>query len=473
MKSHVTFQQALQDPDLFAHVLQGESWANWRAVLKALNCEALSQDELEIFRRLSGRYRPPSSITEALMLFGRRAGKDFAIATYADYLATVPDYSDVLSPGEVGTVLILAPDLRQSRATMKYCLGILEACPKLSESIDNATLDLIELKSGICIEARAASFKRIRGVTAIAILANECAFWSSDDGSANPDSEILNAARPMLATTGGPLLAFSSPYAKRGYAYETYQKSYGPNGAEDILVFKAPTRTMNPTISQDIVDRAVERDPEMASAEYLAEFRSDISTFIDREVVESLVVKGIAERPYQEGVEYTCGVDPSGGVADSFTLGISHRDADGVAVLDVVREIVPPFSPEATVSELAKTIKNYRIRKVTGDAYAGLWPREQFEKHNISYEVSGRNRSVIYQEFLPLANSRKVSLLDNRRLVNQLSSLERRTGRTGRDAINHPQGGHDDVCNSSALSLLLAAEQRKAQPILISTFEYC
>jgi hypothetical protein len=104
-------------------------------------------------------------------------------------------------------------------------------------------------------------------------LADECAFWLSDE-SANPDVEILNAARPALATTQGPLIAISSPYARRGALWETYRRHYGPEGDPMILVAQGATRDFNPDLPQSIIDRAMERDPAAASAEYMAQFRT-------------------------------------------------------------------------------------------------------------------------------------------------------------------------------------------------------
>jgi len=46
---------------------------------------------------------------------------------------------------------------------------------------------------------------------------------------------------------------------------------------------------MNPTVKQSIIDQAFERDPASASAEYGAEFRSDIAQFVSREAVEACV----------------------------------------------------------------------------------------------------------------------------------------------------------------------------------------
>ena len=38
---------------------------------------------------------------------------------------------------------------------------------------------------------------------------------------------------------------------------------------------------MNPSLPKRVVDEAMERDPESARAEYMAEFRSDLERFIN------------------------------------------------------------------------------------------------------------------------------------------------------------------------------------------------
>ena len=49
-----------------------------------------------------------------------------------------------------------------------------------------------------------------------------------------------------------------------------------------------------------------------------------------------------------------------------------------------------------------------------------------------------------------MINSRRINLLDHRKLINQLLGLERRTARGGRNSIDHAPGGHDDVANAVA-----------------------
>ena len=89
------------------------------------------------------------------------------------------------------------------------------------------------------------------------------------------------------------------------------------------------------------------------------------------------------------------------------------------------------------LEEFAKIIRSYRCTKVYGDRYGGEWPREQFRKHGVNYEPSEKTKSDLYRDLLPLINSGAVDLLEHDRLVTQLTSLERRTARGGRD-LNCP-----------------------------------
>src|SRR5215467_11181556 len=110
-----------------------------------------------------------------------------------------------------------------------------------------------------------------------------------------------------------------------------------------------------------------------------------------------------------QSVRYCGFVDPSGGSADSMTLAIGHREND-VVVIDALRERRPPFSPEDVVAEFSQLLATYHITRVTGDRYAGEWPRERFREHNITYEPALKPKSDLYRDLLPLINSRKIDL---------------------------------------------------------------
>jgi hypothetical protein len=251
------------------------------------------------------------------------------------------------------------------------------------------------------------------------------------------------------------VIAGSSPYARRGVLWDAFRRWFGKDDARN-LVWQAATRVMNPTISRDFIDSEYERDPASAAAEYGAEFRSDVAEFVSLDVLEACTADGLFEIAPLSGTAYLAFCDPSGGSSDSMTLAIAHHD-DGVAVLDCVREVRAPFQPEAVVEDFCKTLASYGVAKVTGDRYAGEWPREQFLKRNVTYVPSERVKSDLYRDALPLLNSRKCQLLDIRRLVSQLHGLERKTARGGKDSIDHGPGQHDDLANAVAGAIVLAS----------------
>jgi hypothetical protein len=446
----LTILDAVADDKLFAPWFRDRAtWNVWFAMLAALFGLPLTDEQLAIYQRCSGRTVPPSApASEAWLVCGRRAGKSFVLALIAVYLAAFHDYRRYLSPGERGTVLIIATDRKQARTIFRYIRALLTQVPMLAKLITREDRETFDLENSVTIEVGTASFKSVRGYTIVAALCDEIAFWPTDD-SAQPDYEILDALRPGMATIpNAMLLCASSPYARRGALWDAHRRHFGKDG-DTTLVWQAPTRTMNPSVPQRIIDEATERDAASAAAEYGAQFRSDVESFVNREAVDACVSVGVRERPPMPDVSYSAFVDPSGGSADSFTLAIAHQE-DDVAVLDAIRERRPPFSPEDVVLEFATLLKTYRIAEVQGDRYAGDWPRERFREHGIAYELAAKPKSDLYRDLLPAINSRKVDLLEDARLVAQIVGLERRTARGGKDSIDHAPNAQDDLANSVA-----------------------
>jgi hypothetical protein len=259
-----------------------------------------------------------------------------------------------------------------------------------------------------------------------------------------------------LLTTRGPLIMVSSAYAKKGVLWETYRKHYGPDGAPLILVAKGTSRDFNPTLPQAEIDRALEADRVRNSAEYLSEFRSDIESFVPLEVVEGCI-GDYREMMPAAGVRYLGFCDPSGGSEDSFTVAVAHR-LDEQVIVDAIREVCPPFSPERVVEDFSVLLKSYQIDRVTGDHYAGEFPRELFRKHGIKYELAKLTKSDLFRDMLPLLNSGRITLPRHDRLIAQLVGLERQVSRLGKDSISHAAiaGAHDDIANACAGVAMLA-----------------
>jgi hypothetical protein len=450
----MTIIDAIGDPQLFARWFKDRAtWQPWLSFLAALFGLPMTAEQREIYRQCTGRDHAQKS-SEAWIVAGRRGGKSFVLALVAVFLAAFHDYRPYLTPGERGMILIIATDKRQARVIFRYVRALLTLVPMLAKLVERETETTFDLRGSVSIEIQTANFRSIRGYTVVSALCDEIAFWPTTDDSSNPDTEILAALRPAMSTIpSAMLLCASSPYAKRGALYDAYRRYYGKDGP--VLVWQATTLQMNPTIPASVIAEATERDPESARAEYQAQFRDDISSFIREELLNACIDAGEIERPRHKDFAYAAFCDPSGGSSDSMTLAIGHQE-QALAVLDAVREVPAPFAPSEAVSEFAALLKSYGISRVTGDRYAGEWPREAFSLHGITYEPSEYNKSEIYQDFLARLNGREAALLDHSAMKRQFLALERRTARGGRDSIDHGPGGHDDICNAVAGCLTLA-----------------
>lgn len=458
----VTIREAMTDPALFGEQFAGESFTAWRALLSGYDGLTLNDEELTYWKTLTGREEQPTGAHDELWLVvGRRGGKSQCAALLAVYEAAFRDYTDRLSPGEVATVMVMSADKKQARSVFRYISGLLHGNAMLERMIVREDRESIELSNRTVIEVTTASFRTARGYSVACCIADEIAFWRSED-SANPDHEIINAIRPAMATLDGRLVALSSPYARRGALWDAYKRYHGKTGP--ILVAQAPTHTMNPSLPLRFIEQAYERDEAAAKAEYGAEFRTDVEGFLTREVVEACTVPGRIELPPLKGVKYSAFTDSSGGSKDAWTMAIGHLEGQTV-VVDAIRGRKPPFSPDGVVEEYSDLLSQYGIKKVTGDRYGGQFPVELFRKYGIEYIPADRPRSDLYRDTLPLMNSGRVELPEHTQLLTQFTSLERRTARSGRETIDHGPNGSDDYCNSAAGVITLLGLARRSKPL--------
>jgi hypothetical protein len=412
------------------------SWNAWRAVLDKVTDE----------------------VRELYVIAGRGSGKSRIAALLATCFA-VRTYRRV--PGERIFVGVFGPDRKQAKVTFSYILGLLRSVPELASMIEREVRESVELTNGVTIEVLTASQASARSRAYAIAVVEEAAFLPQDD-SASPDVELVRALRPALARVQGSLLAVvSSPYARRGViwtAYEKYRTSSiqglkqverdeeGRTDDPSVVVVNAPTKELNPLFDAVAIEKAFEEDPIAAGTEYGAQFRSDVEDFVQREVVEACVILGRHELAPEKSRRYRAFVDPSGGRVDSMTMAIGYQEEGRVVVAALV-ERKAPFSPEQVVEELAARLRSFGVVEVKGDRYGGEWPAEMFRKHGVTYEASEKAKSELYLDALPLLNSRRYELTDDKRLVEQLVGLERRTARGGRDSIDHRPGAHDDLAN--------------------------
>jgi len=454
--------QAMKSKALFAPLFKDPTtWRNWEVFLRAIYGLGIKDpQDLALFKACTGRETPPmEQVREAWAIISRRGGKSYITGLNGVFIVTFRDWRPYLSPGERGWVFIIATDRQQAGIIMGYIQGIFHNVKALRGLIEKQTADEILLRNSVGIAVKTASFRGVRGYTIICAILEEIAFWRSEE-SANPDKEILAAIRPALATVpGSMLIGISTPYSRTGVLFEMFKNYYGQ--ASGPLIWRAPTRVMNPTVSAELIEAALREDPEAARSEWEGEWRSDIAAFIGSDLVEAVTVPGRFELPKIGGVSYYAFADPSGGRQDSFTLAIAHREKSGRLILDVLRERRPPFQPSGVVEEYAGLLKAYGIREVTSDRFAGEWVSEAFRERGIDVRASEFTASEIYLEAQPLITNGTAELLDQKRLAAQLAGLERRARSGGKDLITHYPGGHDDCANAACGALTLASRDEQ------------
>jgi hypothetical protein len=472
MKAFPTIVEAMSDPRLFGAMYQGASWDGWKVVLKAAFGLPMTAEEIAFFKIVAGD-RDPSGrrCKELVMAVGRRGGKDAISALICAYAAMSFKPDGRVRAGERPLILLLGADREQARNLLRYVRGLFEI-PALKTLITRQTQDGFELTSGVDVFVGTADWRTIRGRTVLLCVANEIAFWM-DENSANPDREIIAAVRPAMATLADQamLIMISSVYRKAGVLYDRWSKFYGVND-ENTLVIQGTSRQFNPTIDQSVVDDAMADDAAVAGAEFQSIWRDDLSGYLTPDQIRAVVDKGITVRPPQSGTKYEAWVDASSGQGkDSMCCAIGHRGDNGIAIVDHIIEISPPFRPSDAVARVSAAMKTYFITRCTGDKWALGFVASEFERNGITLDHADKPGSEIYRQALPVITSMRCRLPDNARMIAQFANLERRALPGGNERIDHPRGQHDDVSMVVAGCLVALSTELRGANAWLAVYE--
>lgn len=455
----------LLDLNLCGRTFAAASFAAFRAFVAAVFGLPMTEEMLAIYRECTGRQLAPlAAFARGVLIGGRGVGKTLGGVFLMLYVGASRDYRKILGPGELATVAFVTPDRKQSRVAMRYLKGLIAQSPMLAKLVESETSDSVTLTTGCVLEVHTANFKSVRGYSLAGVVVDEAAFLPTDD-AANPDIELIRAVTPGLARVPGSLLlCMSSPYSRRGFIWEAFRKYHGVDGAP-CLVWQAPTRRMNPTIPQAVIDEAMADDPAAARSEWGAQFREDLEGLIGMTELERCCEPDRIRRPPQEHIIYAGATDAASGTTagDSWTAVAYHQehaDAGRIAVIDDVIEIRPPFQPSEAAERLAAFFRPYGVGSVVSDKYASQFLVEALRRVHLAWRASEFNRSEAYLAALPWLVGGRVSLPDPnasptaQRLIHQFANLQRRTtASTGRDLVDHPRGGHDDLSNVVALAI--------------------
>jgi hypothetical protein len=168
--------------------------------------------------------------------------------------------------------------------------------------------------------------------------------------------------------------------------------------------------------------------------------------FLDQGAVLQAIDIGRPSHPPQPTARHVAFVDMAGGSNDDACLAIARKSGRRTIVDLVVNQAGrPPFNPRSAVKKFAGVLKEYGVRRVVGDNYAGQTFQMDFAAEGITYKVSPLSKTELYEKFEPKLNAGEIELPDIPKLQKQLLTLVLRGSR-----VDHQPGDHDDWANAAA-----------------------
>jgi hypothetical protein len=419
---------------------------------------------------------PDEARDVAVALAGARAGKSYVFcALRLLHLALIADLS-TMAPGELAAALIVAPDLRLARQTLRYALGAAKSEPSIAALIASESADgfVLRREGGRTVSLECLPATRggsaVRGRSLVGAVLDECAFFRDDSYTVN-DVEVFRAIAPRIMPSG-QLIVASTPWAEAGLLFELWRDNFGkPTTA---LVAHAPTTLLrNDPRTIAMVERERERDAENARREFDAAFMSAgsglffNSAAIDRCVDDDLIIPATARR-----TSNTFGAADFGFVSDASVVAIAERREAEVFLL-ALEEQRPqqgaPLRPSAVVADFATVVRHYKLREIMSDGHYAEAIREHLKEHGLRLRSAPEGQSgkvETYVEVRRLVNEHALRIPRHQRLIAQLKGITVRPTSGGGLQISSPRqagGGHGDCASAAILAIYQASRSTRVQ----------
>jgi len=443
------------------------------SLLKLIDNLPLSSEEAEIAIEATGRKELPQQVFRiVLAICGRRSGKSVKIcANLVVFQACIARHP--IPAGERGTVLLVAPTEKQARHTFRIIEEKIRRSPTLNRLIvvarSSSGESTLELSNGVDITVAAANSKHVRGANIIAAVFEEGAFFQNSDTGTYNLEEIVNAVRPgMLTVPDSKLIIVSSPWIQSGYSWELYRDR---DKHPDVLVWRAPSWVMNPTLDQGELDRERQRNEAYWRREYAAEWVVTASSpLLPADAVEAAVgLPGVAEFPWKSGYAFCVGLDPSSR-GDDFGLAVAHAENNKI-IVDYVKAWRAPgrgryIDYNVVLPHIIATMTRYRAPKCWSDQVASAAISAALTKEGFQFEQTTTFGTKAREKFHLLRQklvSGDLILPDDPELIHQLKALEEILADAGRSTVE-ARTGKDDKAVVTALAVWAAATQTPIKP---------
>jgi len=209
-----------------------------------------------------------SSSKRIILNCTRQSGKSTVTGALALHTA-------VYRPGSL--VLCLSPTLRQSGELFHNVARFYGIDPTIPASSESALR--LELENGSRVISLPGKEQNVRGYASVSLLI-------VDEAARVPD-DLYYSLRPMLAVSGGRMVALSTPFGKRGWFYHEWEEGQGWERHQI-------TAEQCPRISKDFLDEEHLSMPDAwFRAEYMCEFTETADSVFSYDQVMNAVTEDV------------------------------------------------------------------------------------------------------------------------------------------------------------------------------------
>jgi hypothetical protein len=432
-------------------------------VLRVLYGLPLDDAQKQLYEKLTGNtevFEDGIEKREGLWVVGRRGGKSTLASIVGLFEACCRGHiwRKHVRAGELVYVVIVATRQKQAEDIIQANCANLLRNSKIAYLVKEDFQTNLRLMNDVAISSFPCNSTAARGYPIACLITDEIAHYQVEGPKA--DENIFNALHAGQAQfPSSKWLMISTPSAKQGIFYERFNEGFQ---VPSRVTIQADTRTLNPEIPQDFIDRQYKADEDNARREYGAEFAEQVFGFFSscpQKLIESF---GLTEDVvYQAGQRYCAAIDQSGlSGQDRFTFSIAHRELrSGDKVWQDVLRSWDTRESDVALEEIKGLCATYHVGTVYGDQYAAGWVSDALSKKGLAFEVSER-LPVVYTNFKTLVLMGRILLQDRPDLKKGLTETQGFYGRSNKLSIGHERTseGHGDTADATVRSAFYASQ---------------
>lgn len=447
---------------------------------------------------------PPEARQAAVLLAGVRSFKSRVGALRLLHLSMTVELGDDIAPGEVPVCSFTAPLERQARTPWRYAQGQALAHPDIARYVVQSSAEKFVVASPIngrhiafeCFAASAGG-DTLRSNWHVGGYVDEAAFYDGE-GAAVTDIDTVGALEERIYP-GGQMVIGTSTWAKRGLVYQLHQENFA--SPENAIVAQASTDMLrtNPHVLELMARQKRKAERRGTMDEWEREWCARFLDLGSRQVYDETTVRLAC--PWLGGPD----VDRSLRAGDHIVAAADLAFSQDHAALVIVRvrleptevegddgkprvvqqrhytvlhveELAPPsggvLEPSATLRRFAAIMRGYRVRSVMADVHYIESLYESTKGTGIGVVPTSARPDQIHMNARNAMRDGRVALLNDERLLHQLTLVTRRPAGGNRWTIDIPRGmaatggagGHGDVAVAFATALQLARGAEVAPP---------